>query len=169
MKYLIKVREEPVRRLVSKQCILWSEDGYAAEGSSVQEVEGALCKVCKVVASEPIMDPKAEFMEEKETRTKDHICGICGKGFYRENHLKSHTVQKHGGGYMPNPNKRSKGGMNPFSSATRTDAAHECSECGMGFETVLELTDHEESGQCEGEDTYRQVLYFYFIFHYCFF
>ena len=160
----LEVREEPVRRLVSKQCILWSEDGYAADGSSVQEVEGALCKVCKVVASEPIMDPKAEFMEEKETRTKDHICGICGKGFYRENHLKSHTVQKHGGGYMPNP-KKSKGGMNPFSSAARmTDAAHECSECGMGFETVLELTDHEESGQCEGEDTYRQVCLCLFVY-----
>ena len=132
----LEVREEPVRRLVSTACTLWSDDSYSDE--NIQEREGALCKICKNISSEQPFteDVKAEMMEE---RVRDQFCGICGKGFFTKAHLKSHVSQKHA--------------MHPAPSHAYE---HECSDCGMGFGTVLELSAHEESGQCEGDDTFRQ-------------
>ena len=149
-----EVREEPVRRLVSKTCALWSDDSYSDE--NIQEMEGSLCKICKNISSEePPLDVKTEYeiqnLEAKASdrksihpKIRDHMCGVCGKGFFTKAHLKSHSTQKH-------PMHPA-----PFHASSNQ---HECSECGMDFETVLELSAHEESGQCEGEeDSFRQDL-----------
>ena len=147
----LEVREEPVRRLVSTTCALWSDDGYADE--NIQELEGALCKVCKDISSEPIMDVKTEMLDQKSMKTRDHICNICGKGFFTKQHLKSHATQKH---HVTIPGSK----HSSIFPTMHSSGQHECSECGMGFETILELSAHEESGQCEGgdDDSFRQDI-----------
>lgn len=163
----VELREEPVRRLVSKKCAVWSEDGYSDE--NVQEVEGALCTACKNISSDALaihgQDVKTEdgiqnFIAEKSCKdcgasfpnsrnlerhrknvhlkVRDHICGQCGKGFFAKADLKRHATLKHP--------------MHPAPSNSSNQ--HECSECGLDFDTILELSAHEESGQCE--ETFKQ-------------